>query len=1570
MVGTMTPRELTNRRLRELEVVLEGYKPRTAANRSLLSRLSRQVLAAIDVRDLKDTSAEDFVRGIEHVLATVSVRKSGEANVTVRASEHSVVVETCVDDQPFLVSALQALMRSEQIDIRSSLNAVLRLRRDRRGVLVAFEEGTHESIVRIEGKLPEGGLDEGFEARVRARLQVAQAMVRDFKKMTRRIQEVADDYATASAQSTGEASVMRREIEGMLRWLCAENFVVFSVEEVELDAKRTAAMGAAAITDSGVHEEMVTRALADTGRSVTFHRSQLESPVHRAGKPGHFVVATVDRGGERTGALVVTGLFTYRALHTPPEEIPHLRLALRDMVADRDVSVDSHRGKSITNAFNSLPLEYLLIAPREQIWDLTDRILRAEEEGGTEVQVRIDEDRHYAFVFVALPREQFSAELRLEVQQLLLDELGASYADYGVYVDRYDNAIIHYYVTAPERLPESDVTAIGEKVRELARSWPERLRAALVECTDPEETDELFQLYVGAFNEEHRRRAAGERLVGDLKCLGRVRRGSDLEFDLFVSKTGDHPNSLNLRVFTTRAMTLSKQLPLIGSFGFEVVDEYVRDVRLPDRPIVTMHNFRLDVRRRDLSRTLGQREHVIGALRDVYRGQLGRDVLNRLVAMTNIGARDVEILRAYVSYLHQLRISYDGELIRNHLADHPAVAECLVAYLRARFHPDTEAREHAQPLASRLDAELRSIRDFTADRVLNLVAEAVRATTRTNAFAVRPADGDAFAFKIATRRISFAPDPKPFREIWVYHQEFEGVHLRGGEVARGGLRFSDRPDDFRTEILGLMATQMVKNVLIVPMGAKGGFVLRQPPSGRQALRRAGDAVYARFIRALLSITDNVVEGEVRPPVGVVNAGSPDPYLVVAADKGTAHLSDTANAISQEGSFWMDDAFASGGSNGYDHKATGITARGAWETTKRCFRELGIDPERDVITAIGVGDMSGDVFGNGLLRTQTAKLLGAFNHMHIFIDPDPDPAVSYAERKRVFEMGRSTWEDYDSSKISDGGGIYSRTAKEVPLSAKARALLGIEPEARVSGEAVIRALMCIEVDLFWMGGIGTYVKSRDESNSEVGDKANDSVRVNARQLKCRVFAEGANLSITDRGRVELAARAGALNYTAFLDNSGGVDTSDHEVNIKILFAPLLASGAATRDARNEVLREVEDEVCSIVLDNNRSQSRLVSYDVVRSREDLWRYQRTQQHLAQHVPFDPDTYAMPREEDLAARVRRGRGLHKCEAAVLASHAKMLAYRDLLADEPLPEALIERMFTDYFPERILSAAGPEAAVGHLLRREIATTMLVNRIVDDAGATLFPELATVTGKSTREIALAYVAARDFVGAAPLLDELYALEDETNQHAVYEAMHVVQSALEDATFYLLGPVAGGPLDAEIEAGRSLMDEVVTHLPAEMGASLDRRAEELTEQGIPAALAAKLVRLDYARVLLDVFRLARDLDMTPEETLRLRVSVASAMRLPKLQRVIARMKLQSAWDGPALHSLSRQLEFHVHKMVHMVRDEDVEGMIERFRLNTVREQLQQFLSGEPSIAGVVVLDGQLRRLLPPKTGIN
>lgn len=1550
---------------------------RSETDREQLSALAKAIMSSVDVRDLRGVPVGRLLAQFEEQLELIEMRKRGEIKVALSYQDDTdtLVVQSLVEDQPFLVSTMRAALAAEHYEIRRQVNAIVRVRRDPSGKLIGIGTGQAESIMRIEvapsgssGGRDGGGIPSGLRERISDRFALAQALVRDFDAMSRAIEAVADDYFAAASDLHGELATTARESEALLRWLCDENFVLFAVERYGDDGQLLEALGTSTIRKAERDASLRTPSTSASteGRWVRYERSAEESPVHRAGKPGYFVASSFGADGKPSGVVLVEGLFTYKALHTPPEQIPVIHTVLHAMLEDRRVAAASERGKNITNAFNSLPLEYLLSEDRESIWELTDRILRAEAEGGSDVHIRIGEGGRFAFAFVALPRWQFSEELRQLVQDLLLADLGGTYADYGVYIDRYDNAVIHFYVTGVGPLQQADTEVLREKVLAHARSWSDRLREAVESVATDSRAEELIEVYEDAFNEEHKRRCSVERIKGDVLCLESLRAGAQVACDLYVSEFGDHPGSLNLRVFSRDPLNLSRELPVLTSFGFEVIDEYSRDIHVPHLPVIDMDNFRFELRAGRIGQIMARRGNITHAIQEVFEGRVGFDDLSRLIVVSDLTSRDVDVLRAYVAHLHQLRLPFDSAVVRSALVDNPLVATALMAWLAARFDPKVATPELAEKTEATLAKELREITDYTADRVLQAVAELLRATRRTNCYVADRDAGEALAFKIAARRLSYGPEPKPYREIWVYHPDFEGVHLRGGRVARGGLRFSDRPDDFRTEIHGLMATQMVKNVLIVPMGAKGGFVLRHPPAERDALRAAGDHYYGKFIRALLSVTDNVIDGQPRTPAGIlVHREETDPYLVVAADKGTAHLSDTANAISAEHGFWLDDAFASGGSNGYDHKKTGITARGAWEVTRRGFNELGIDPETDVITAVGVGDMSGDVFGNGLLRSRTMKLVAAFNHIHIFVDPDPDPAASFDERQRLFDLPRSTWEDYSPNVLSEGGGVYPRKSKEVPLSARARELLGIGPDQVVGGDDVIRAILKLQVDLLWMGGIGTYIKAKEESNSEVGDKANDSVRVDACDLRCRVLAEGANLAITDRGRVEYA-KGGGQNYNAFLDNSGGVDTSDHEVNIKILFAPLLANGTTTRDARNALLVDCEEEVVQMVLANNRSQSRMVSFDVELSRKDVFRYARALRYLADHVPFSPEAFSLPGDDELHNRTRKGQGMHKCEAAVLCSHAKMLAYRELLEGPPLPADIVDRFVTAYFPQRVAALAGRAAVAGHLLGREIATTMIVNHIVDNMGGTFFTEVEVGTLMSPVDITVAYLRAAAAADLDSIQAQLHALEDKRTTRAVYEAMAFVQHSLEDATFYLLDQMDLPTIDdSSIAQAQTLLANVDEALPPGSRGRTARRLARLEELGLPQDLAARIVKLRYLTPVLDAVRLAPMLGRNPKDTLFLRLSVTDAINFNLLNQAIDRLPLDSPWDGPSVSAMRRQLNFHVHKLVRMVEGDDVQGMVDKYKLREFSAQVREQAETNPTISGLVMLDDWLRRLLPP-----
>ncbi|MFO0634945.1 MAG: NAD-glutamate dehydrogenase [Nannocystaceae bacterium] len=1576
----MFARQQTSRLVHEVQQSIASYQPQRAGlDREHLSGLAKAVLASVDVRDLRGLGPSELLSQLEGLLGVIELRKRDEIKVGLRYHDGSdtLVIETCVEDQPFLVSTLRAALASEHLDVRRFLNAIVKVQRDAGGRLLGVGNGAAESVMRIEVGLSGGsagrdggGVPQGLAGRIEHRLKLAQAMVSDFPTMKSLVKQQADGYFAAAHERSGDEAAQLRDAEALLRWLCEENSVVLAVEEYDVHGESVGVYGTSRVTRPQRDRRLLTAAAKGEGRLVRFMRSAEESPVHRAGKPGHFYVTRFGADGKPCGTLLIDALFTYKALHTPPEQIPVAHTVLRELLTERQVGTDSDRGKNITNAFNSLPLEYLLSEDREAIWELTDRILRAEAEGGSDVHIRVGENGRFAFVFVALPRWQFSEELRQQVQNVVLESLSGSYADYGVYIDRYDNAVIHFYVTGVGPLRAIDTEDLRGKVLAFARSWTDRLREALSGVAEGSRIDELFDIYENAFTDEHKRRCGVARIQGDIVCLEALRAGAEIDCDLYVSEFSEHPGSLNLRIFSRQALNLSRELPVLSHFGFEVIDEYSRDVTLPGMPAVDMDNFRLDVRDDRIGQIMARRASIAEALREVFAGRCGDDDLNRLVSVSDLNSHEVEILRAFVAYLHQLALPFSDDLVRQTLVEYPDVAEELVDWLAARFDPAIASEAAAAESETALDAALREVTDYTADRVLQAVAEAVRATRRTNAWVADVAGGQPLAFKIASGELSFGPEPKPMREIWVYHRDFEGVHLRGGRVARGGLRFSDRPDDFRTEIHGLMSTQMVKNVVIVPMGAKGGFVLRHPPADRDELRAAGDFYYEKFVRALLSVTDNLVDGQAVTPKGILpyKEGT-DPYLVVAADKGTAHMSDTANRVSAEHGFWLDDAFASGGSAGYDHKATGITARGAWEATKRCFRELGTDPERDVITAVGVGDMSGDVFGNGLLRSRTIKLLAAFNHAHIFVDPNPDAERSFLERKRLFEKPRSQWSDYDTAVLSKGGAVFPRKSKEVDLSPEARAMLGLPAGRKVNGEDVMRAILRMQVDLMWMGGIGTYVKSRDETHAEVGDKTNDGARVDAAELRCRVLAEGANLAITDRGRVEFA-RLGGQNYNAFLDNSGGVDTSDHEVNIKILFSPLLRAGKVARQARDAMLKQCENEVVEMVLDNNRSQSRMVSYDVRKSRHDVFRYSRALSYLAKQLPFNPDKFALPSEEELGNRSRKGQGLHKCEASVVCAHAKMLAYRQLLEAEPLPDEFVAAAVRDYFPRAMQELAGADAVANHLLRREIATTMIVNGIVDNAGGTLLAECAVASGKPVRDIVVAYLQAAQAADADGIRNDLYLLEDERRQEAVYNAMAMIEAALEDATFYLIDQMDLPPLDAgAIAQVKALLANVDQALPAGSKGRMAGRIRKLEEAGIPRGLTERLVKLRYLTPVLDAVRMAQKLGREARELLYLRLQVTDAVNFLYLYQALDRMAYAGPWDGPAVSALRRQLNFHLHKLVRMVEGDDVAGRLESYKLGEFCAAVAAQAESGPTISGLVMLDDWLRRMLPPLSAI-
>jgi glutamate dehydrogenase len=1078
------------------------------------------------------------------------------------------------------------------------------------------------------------------------------------------------------------------------------------------------------------------------------------------------------------------------------------------------------------------------------------------------VRVLARRDRFDRFVSVLafVPRERYDSDIRARIGAYLATVFEGHVSAFNPFFPEGPLARVHFIIGRSEgETPSVDRATLEKAVTEIVRTWSDSLSAALAVAFPREKAELLGRKYRSAFSEGYREAYAPQAAVADLKLI----EGLTAERPLAVVfyRRSEHNNAaIGLKVWSFgRPLPLSERVPVLENMGFRVVDERTFNVALGGNDAAWLHDMLLEDRDGgdlDLRERKGALET---AFMMVMRGIAENDGFNALVLNGGLMWRDVALLRTISRFLRQIRVPYSQDYIWTTVGKHAAIAAEIVALFHARFDPARkDKRPTAEEIAAGVEMMLAEVDSLDEDRILRHFLNAVQSALRTNYYQLDPQGQPKLliSIKFDSGKLTDLPLPRPLYEIFVYSPRVEGVHMRFGKVARGGIRWSDRPQDFRTEILSLVKAQQVKNAVIVPVGAKGGFVpkLLRKGATREEFQAEGVATYRLFISALLDITDNYdADGKIVPPKDVVRHDGDDPYLVVAADKGTATFSDIANAISIEHGFWLGDAFASGGSAGYDHKTMGITARGAWESVKRHFREMDLNIHETPFTAVGVGDMSGDVFGNGLLREKTAKLLAAFDHRDIFIDPDPDPEKSFGERQRLFNLPRSSWQDYDKSLLSEGGGIYPRSSKEIALSAQARKLFEL-PE-KVTPPELMKAILKANVDLLFFGGIGTYVRASSESDDAAGDRANDPLRITGADLRCKVVGEGANLGMTQRGRVEAAAKGVRLNTDA-IDNSAGVNTSDVEVNIKIAFSTLLHAGKLTVEKRNEQLTAMTDEVAHLVLRNNYLQTLALSLAQRRGLEDLGFQQRLMQTLEQHGELDRAVEFLPDDMTLAERRKRNAPLTRPEMAVLLAYAKLTLYSELLESRVPDDPYLGREISRYFPKE-MSEKFPDALQGHRLRREIIATQLANSMINRGGPTLMVRIADQTGAGAAAIAFAFTAVRDSYGMPALNEEINALDNKvpgTLQLSLYAAL---ENLLLDRVVWFLRNV-------DLKQG---LDKVVTHYRdgiAQVAAALDdtlskdvaaarkERETELTEAGVPAALAARLASLPILKAAPDI----------------------------------------------------------------------------------------------------------------------
>ena len=1452
------------------------------------------------------------------------------------------VIEVVTEDMPFLVDSLTAELNYKGLTVHLVIHPIFEVTRNAKGKLTGFApaEGrspSAESFMHIEvNEQPDAETLARLTARIEQVLSDVRAAVEDWPKMHERVTAIVSELAD-NPPPIDSAEVERTR--AFLEWMSDDHFTFLGYREYShtgtgADQRLRSGPGGLGVLrdaarpifenwadDAPLPEDV--RSFVRQSQLMMITKANQRASVHRRVHMDVIGIKIIDAKGNVTGERMIVGLFTSAAYSRSPMNIPMLREKVESTLARAGLPPAGHDAKALAHILENYPRDELLQIGEKQLLANALGILHMQERQRTALFLREDPFRRYITALVFVPRDRYDTSLRLQLSEILERAFGGTVAaffpEFGT--ESVLAQILFVIKIGEAGIPDYDVEAIEAELREASRSWEDRLRDELIGAHGEAAGLVMFQRYGQSFTLAYRDRYDPQTAVADVGHVDAARIADGLELNLYRPE-GEPEDTVHLKLYHAgRPLPLSDVIPMLENMGLKVIGEEPFEVNYlygEQTGEVWIHDFAMQMRSGAGIDLKTVREPFQACFARVLSDRVANDGFNNLVLGAGLEWREILILRAYCKFLLQSRIPFSQSYMEETLANNPALAAHIVGLFFARFDPELagtpKGKRAEKKLLGALADGLDAVVNLDEDRIIRRFANAVESTLRTNFFQTDD-DGEVkpyMSFKIDSQAVDELPAPRPKKEVFVYSPRMEGCHLRGGDVARGGIRWSDRREDFRTEILGLQKAQTVKNAVIVPVGAKGGFVCKMlpaptgdPQADRQATQDEVVACYSTLMRGLLDITDNFVEGKIVPPEQVVRRDVDDPYLVVAADKGTATFSDIANGLSQEYGFWLDDAFASGGSAGYDHKKMGITAKGAWESVKRHFREMGRDTQTQDFTVVGVGDMSGDVFGNGMLLSEHIRLVAAFNHLHIFFDPDPDPAKSFAERKRLFELPRSNWADYDEKLISRGGGIFDRKAKSIKLTAQMKSVLGVTRD-QVTPNELIQAILLAEVDLLWFGGIGTYVKSSAESNADADDRSNDAVRVNAHELRCKVIGEGANLGVTQRGRIEYARRGGRLN-TDFIDNSAGVDCSDHEVNIKIALADAVAAGRITVKQRDKLLEDMTDEVGRLVLNDNYLQTQAISQAQRRAAERIDTQWRVMRSLERRGLLDRAIEHLPDDEDMADLLADGLGLTRPEYAVLFSHAKIALYGDLLPTAVPDDDYLVKDLARYFPRPLREKFADEIS-RHRLRREIVATYVTNSLVNRVGASFVLDLRERSGAAPDDIARAYVIARDAFDLRPVWRDIELLDLEVDAGVQLDMSHELEMLVERMTVWCLTH-ARRPLDiaATIERYAPGIQELVANLP-DIVADEDRRdidvqVAALTDKGAPPALALKIASLDVLAAGGDVVQIARETGVPVLDTGRIYFQLGARLGIDWLRHAAKSIEPSSDWERMAVDSI-------------------------------------------------------------------
>jgi glutamate dehydrogenase len=1506
-----------------------------------VERFIRKYFELISPDDLLPVERETLLGSSLSLWHFGSERQPGQSKVRIHnptvdndgwSIAHSVL-EMVNDDMPFLVDSLTAELQRGERSIHIVIHPVVSMRRDDVGRRIAASQEEGEVIpesymhIELDRETSAQVLDE-IRDRVLQVLADVRVAVTDWYAMREQMTSAREEIATR------RIPVPEDEVEEaveFLKWLDDEHFIFLGYRQYEFVSEEGkdylklvpgSGLGLLREVKAESTERGITPFTAEFSRFarrrelIIVAKANSRSTVHRSVHMDRLSIKRFDAAGKVVGEHRFLGLFTSTAYSRSVKFIPMLRRKVRRTLEKAGFAPNSHAGKALAQILETLPRDELFQISEDELFGISLGILQLQERQRIALFARQDVFERFISCLVFVPRDRYDSQLRDKVKVIL--EVAFNGAVTAFYTQMTDSPLAraHFIVkTTPGNIPAYDIRSIEALITEAARNWGDHLKDQAIRMRGEEGGLETFRRYREAFPSAYRERFSATSALRDIERIEQVIEHGGLVVDLYEHPSEESGDQMEIRckfINSGTPLSLSDIVPRLENMGLRVQMAVPYEVRPEGSEPVRIRDFVVAAPGREI-RVLDVKEKFEEAFLRAWNGEAEDDGFNRLVICAGLDWSEIIILRAYCKFLRQMGVTFSEAYMQATLANNPAVASLLVRLFVTLFDPrlPESEREHAGEIRDQIESLLDGVSNVDEDRILRRYLNVIEATLRTNYFQRTEGKRKSYlSLKFDSKAVMEMPLPKPMFEIFVYSPRFEGVHLRGGKVARGGLRWSDRREDFRREILGLVKAQIVKNAVIVPVGSKGGFVLKQAPAtpDREALMAEGIACYRNFLRGLLDLTDNLVDDAVVPPPDLTRRDDDDTYLVVAADKGTATFSDIANSISAEYDFWLGDAFASGGSAGYDHKKMGITARGAWEAVKRHFRELNHNTQAEDFTVVGVGDMSGDVFGNGMLLSQHIRLVGAFNHLHIFVDPNPDAARSWRERKRLFELPRSSWGDYNPGLLSPGGAVFERSAKMLTVSEEIRDRFDLESD-RITPNDLIRAILKARVDLLWLGGIGTYVRASDESDADAHDRTNDAVRVDAEELRVRVIGEGANLGLTQPARIEFALLGGKVNTDA-IDNSAGVDTSDHEVNIKILLDAACRRGQMTTEDRDGLLASMTGEVAQLVLRDNYQQTQAISVAEAQGVELLDQQARLMRMLERSGRLDRDLEVLPDDETLTERQTANTGLTRPELAVILAYSKIWIYEELLHSDLPDDPLLVSDLLLYFPE-LLREQFREQIEGHRLRREIIATFVTNSMVNRVGPSFVSNMMEETGRSVSDIARAYTISRESFGLRNTWRKIEALDNRVPAALQINMLVEMGRLLERTTRWFLREertldISRTEKDFRpriMSLARSLQDT----LSQEQYDALQQRARDRETLGIPKALAHRLASLDIVGSFPDIVHISAATDRSVKESGKVYFDLASRLEFDRLREAAESIAAKSPWQRAAVSGIVEDL---------------------------------------------------------------